>query len=186
VSAAEPEIAAPPVPALERPGSAKRAWRGAVATFGVGMSVAFVLMFPAARLATGDSLQFVVYAMISVGFGLTVVLPIVAFTLGRWLDKRSAGSSTRGAMVRFAVAGAIFAAIPVALAFTDVLRDGWAGIPYYVVVGALAGGLGRGLFELGLRRVEWRIVAWVLFAAGLAPVLWMAFVQASAGIGFAA
>jgi hypothetical protein len=185
VSAAEPEVAAPPVPALERPGSAKRAWRGVVATVAVGMPVGIGLLWLCAQVippAEWDDLQFIAYGVISLVVGLLIVLPIVAFTLGRWLDSRA---SRPGPVVRFGVAGLVFGLVPMGLAFSD-LAHAWAALAYFPVLGLATGALGRALFEASLTSRAWRVIMWLLFGVSCLPLAWSVVVQASGGYGIAA
>jgi len=164
-----------PIPAIERRGSARRAFRGYLATVAAGVPLGSALLWLCAQYVPNsewDDLGFVIYGMLTIVFGFGVLLPIAAFTLGRWLDVRTARASEREAAVRFGVAGMILALVPLGLAFGQLFHS-VAAIAFFPVLGFAAGALGRRLFELGRRRAVWRVLTLVLFLASLAPILYL-------------
>lgn len=163
-----------PTPAIERRGSARRALRGLIATFAVGVTLGTVLLYVCAQYVPNrewDDLQFVIYGVLTIVVGFALVLPAAAFTLGRWLDRRTAGASELEAAIRFGVAGLFLALVPLGLAFGNLVHS-FAAVAFFPVLGFAAGFLGRGLFGLGLRGAGWRVVTLVLFLLALAPLVY--------------
>ncbi len=105
-----------PAPSIERIGSARRAWvsvRNATVIF-APLWVISLLLGPTSKNGDWADLTWVAIGSIFYVVALVVVLPLFAFTLGRWIDKRT-WRSTRKAVLTFGYYGLAWGVVAVGI-----------------------------------------------------------------------
>jgi len=154
------------------PGSAARAflaWRTTtIAMLPLWMGLASLASRANPAGDTMDDLGWVFMSIVLYTAGVLVVVPAFAFTVGRWVDRRTATQGLGYAVAMFALCGLVFGII----VGTGILLGGDAnalGVAALVAAPAIAAAAGRLLCEL--RGAAWSAVLWVLFAIALVPIL---------------
>lgn len=158
-------------PASERPGSPQRALAG-VRNTGAVFAPLWVAAILLGKPASSDNNSDLTWAALGTVFyilGLVVVLPIFAFTLGRWLDRKT-WRDTRRAAVRFGIYGGGFGLLAI-LIYGIGGGPTLLGIVMWVAVPAVAAGAGRLLLDV--RNKAWLAVSWVVFLVALLPVAYV-------------
>ena len=167
-----------PAPSIERIGSARRAWvsvRNASVIF-APLWIVSLLLAPA---PTGD--DFADWAWIAMGsfyyvVALVLVLPAFAFTLGRWIDKRT-WRSTRRAALTFGYYGLAWGVV--AIGVYGLGGNAAVGLALWLLTPGIAAAGARLLLDV--RSVAWTIISWVLYVLALLPVLFLLLIQLTDG-----
>lgn len=167
----------------ETPGSVARALYGWRATASVMLPIwVGVLALSSFSVRTNDAWQdlaFVVLVMITYVLGVLVVVPLFAFLIGRWLDRRTAPRGVRRSVTWFAIYGFGFAIVLVLLFGLSGLT--WIGASTLLFAPTLAAAAGRLLVEV--RGRVGSIVLWVTFALAIAVALGITLTLIAGRIG---
>jgi len=181
-----PLDAPPPAPSsLDRPGSAARAflaWRtAATATLLVWIGL-LLLASSATTTSDGwDELGWVALVIITYAVAVAGVIPAYVFTVGRWLDRRTAPRGTTHSAFVFGLQGFGFGVlISVPLVVDESVT--MLGLAAFFLAPILVAAAGRLLVEL--RGPVWSAVFWATFVLAMVPALYMLVVQVALG-GFA-
>ena len=153
------------------PGSANRAflaWR----TTASAMLLFWIPLPLLAESIPRDSegfqdLAFVLLAILTYGVGVLVVIPLFAFTVGRWIDRRSAVGGLRRSVVTFGLYGLAFGLVLVLLLGFSALTP--LGVLVLLLAPTLTALAGRVLMELKGR--AWYIIIWATFALAVVMAL---------------
>ena len=157
-----------PAPSIDRIGSARRAWvsvRNTTALF-APLWAASLFVRPANRNGDWEDLAWVIAGMIFYVAAVLVVLPLFAFTLGRWIDKRT-WRSTRRAVLTFGYYGVAFGVAAVGL--YGLGGNAGVGLVLWLLIPGVAAAGARLLLDV--RSVGWTIVSWVLYVLAMTAVL---------------
>ncbi len=145
------------------PGSAARAFLGwrttASALLFVWGVVPFGWRFILRDPEGFEDLAFVLLAVFAYGAALFVVIPAFAFTLGRWIDRRTTPRGLGRSLISFGLWGFGFGLVMVLLVGIAALTP--VGIVVLLAAPTLAAVIGRVLVEL--RGRGWAITFWVTF-----------------------
>jgi len=140
-------------------------WRGTAAAM---LPIWFALPFLARQvLETSEGFQdlaFVILMFIAYCVGVLAVIPAFAFTIGRWLDRRSAPRGVRSSATTFGLYGFGFGIFLMLLLGFNGLTP--MGIAVVVLAPTLTAVAGRLLLEL--RGLVWEIVLWAAFGIAVA------------------
>lgn len=143
-------------------------WRN---TASVMLPIWFGLPFLTGGASRADDgwydLAFVLLMFMAYCVGVLGVIPIFAFTVGRWLDRRSAPRGVRSATLTFALYGfgfGLFLALLLGFSGLTLL-----GVAVVVLAPTVTAAAGRLLMEL--RGRVWGIVLWATFGIAIAAAL---------------
>lgn len=167
-----PPIPQPEVPALDRPGSAARAWLGCRATTAallpLWFAATFVAQFAVEEADGWEGLIWIVVAMLAYIVATMLVIPAFAFTVGRWIDRRTAARSRAGAVMSFAAWGAGLGLLS-ALVIAPAGGIAWLGFVAVALAPAIAAAVGRLLVDA--RGAGWTVLIWTGYVAAIALAL---------------
>ena len=133
-------------------------------------------------LKTVEGFQDLAYALLvtlAYALGVVVVVPLFVFTLGRWLDRRTAPRGLGRSVFTFAIYGFGFGIVFALLLGMGGVRP--LGIATLMVVPLLSAILGRLFVEL--RGPAWYAVFWVVYVLAMFSAL---IVVAAVAVGLAA
>ena len=168
-----------PAPPIERIGSARRAWvsvRNTAAVF-APMWIASLFLGPADTNGDWADLTWVAIGSVYYVVALVVVLPIFAFTLGRWIDKRT-WRSTRRAVLTFGYYGLAWGVVSIGIYGFG--GNASFGLILWLVIPGVAAAVARLLLDV--RSLGWTIVSWVLYVLAMLPVVWVILVKLTGGL----
>jgi len=114
-----------------------------------------------------QDLAFVLLAILTYCAGVFAVIPLFAFTVGRWLDRRSAEVGLWRSVATFGLYGAGFGLVLVLLLGFSALTP--LGVLVLLLAPTLAAVVGRLLMELKGR--AWYIIIWATFSLAVAMTL---------------
>jgi len=165
------------------PGSVARAflaWR-TTATAMLLLWIPLPLLGPQTLKSTEgfQDLAFVILTVIAYAVGVLAVLPLFVFTLGRWLDRRTAPRGLGHSVFIFAIYGLGFGiALALLLGLGGVTPVGTAALMAVPLLSAVAGRL---LVELDGR--AWFYVFWVTFTLAMMAALAVFVPVVFSGVG---
>ena len=170
-----------PAPPIERPGSAVRAWVALRSTGAIFAPLWVASLFFGPTATNGDwaDLTWVAIGTLFYVVALVIVLPAFAFTIGRWIDKRT-WRSTRKSALTFGYYGLAWGAVAVGIYGFG--GNASFGLLLWVLIPGIAAAVARVLLDV--RSIAWAVISWVLFVLALLPALYLALVQLFRG-GFA-
>lgn len=153
------------------PGSTSRAFLGWRTTASAMLPVWVGVLFLApSAVRTTEGLQdlaFVVITLLTYGFGVLVVVPAFVFTIGKWLDRRTAPRGLRRSLIVFGLYGLGFG-IALTLALGPSALTG-VGVAATLLAPALTAVAGRLLVEL--KGSAWFYVIWGAFGLSMFAAL---------------
>ena len=167
-----------PAPSIERIGSARRAWvsvRNASVIF-APLWIGSLLLGPASTDGDFTDLAWIAMGTFYYVVALVLVLPAFAFTLGRWIDKRT-WRSTRRAVLTFGYYGLAWGVVAIGL--YGLGGNAGAGLLLWLLVPGIAAAGARLLLDV--RSVAWTIISWVLYVLAMLPIIYLLVIQLTGG-----
>ena len=170
-------------PSNGAPGSAARAFLG-WRTTAAAMLPLWIGLASIAQVATvsgdgEDDIGWMAMTAFLFLLGVLLIVPAFAFTIGRWLDRRTAARGVGFAVAIFAACGLGFG-----IAVGAVIGAGGdataVGIGALIAAPTIAAAAGRLLCEL--RGPVWSAVVWGLFVIALAPTVLFVVVYVGASL----
>jgi hypothetical protein len=167
-----------PAPSIERIGSARRAWVSVRNTTAIFAPLWILSLFLGPTADNGDwaDLTWVALGSIYYAVAIVLVLPVFAFTLGRWIDKRT-WRSTRKAVLTFGYYGLAWGVVAVGLYGFGGNASG--GLLLWLLIPGVAAAVARLLLDV--RSVSWTIISWVVYVFAMLPVLYVLLIQLTGG-----
>lgn len=147
-----------------QPGSAQRAFLGWRATASALLPIwALIPLLTESLVQEGDGFQdlaFVLLSLLIYCAAVLVVIPGLAFTLGRWLDRRTAPRGLRRSAISFGLVGFGFGLVLVLLLGLGALTG--LGALVVLLAPTVAAVAGRLIVEL--KGTSWLVIIWGAFA----------------------
>lgn len=134
----------------------------------VGAAVA--AQFAADAADTWESIVWIVVAVLGYVSATMLVIPVFAFTVGRWIDRRSAARSRNGAVLTFAAWGGGLGVLT-ALVIAPAGGIAWLGFVAVALAPAIAAAVGRLLLEV--RGAGWSVLIWTGYVGAIALALFV-------------
>lgn len=159
---------APANPSFERPGSARRAWFGVRNTAAIFAPLWIGSLFFGPE-STGEGwadLTWVAIGTLYYVAALLVVLPAFAFTLGRWIDKRTWRGTRRAALI-YGYYGLGWGVV--ALGVYGLGGNPGVGVAMWLLIPAIAAAGARML--LNVHSKVWTVISWLLCVLAVVPAV---------------